>query len=230
MGNLRFFAIIDGLGETASLHAIPDTISWRAFRLRKSGLILIEWLKRPNPNNLPRSHVAFPSKPTFNRRPSGASFESGFGSRAKGLDELYQELQQKRRAGTIPLVALHTALLLNRLTSRPVLSVASDDDDWDFVCEARDGVIHRVRFLCGNAEIWIGTDGKVERLEVSSESHELHRIARHEIIDWSDELSTLFGFDGDAGGLDIMEVDRCEPTQSQTNLDATKKPPFWRLW
>ncbi|MEO6215048.1 MAG: hypothetical protein ABIO86_03370 [Sphingomonas sp.] len=229
MGNLRFLAVIAGLDDTSSLHAISETILWRAYKMRRTGLVLIEWLKRPNPNNVPRSHVIFPNEPSFACRPSGVSFESSFGSSAGGLDGLYAELELQHRAGTVPAVAVHTTLLLHRLTSRPVLGIASDDDDWDFVCEARDGIVHKVRFLSDEDEFRMARDGQVHRLDAGTAPRELHQIARQESAAWSDELSALFG-DGGGDMLDLVEVDRCQIDQGLIDRSMPSKRPFWRLW
>jgi hypothetical protein len=230
MGYLRFLAVIEGLDDTSSLHAISETIPWRAYRMRPSGLVLIEWLKRPNPNSAPQAHVIFPDEPAFAWRPSGVSFESSFGSRAEGLDGLYAELQRQRRAGTVPGVAVHTTLLLHRLTSLPVLGIASDDDDWDFVCEAREGALHKVRFMSDDDEFSIGRTGRIEKIDKGSTPRKLHRIAIQESTAWSEDLPVLFRFDGSAENLDIVEVDRCRPVQEPTDPGAPGKRPFWRLW
>lgn len=230
MGYLRFLAVVAELDDTSSLHSISETIPWRAYRMRRSGLVLIEWLKRPNPNNAPRGRVTFPNKPAFACRPSGVSFESNFGSGAKSLDGLYAELQLQRRAGTVPAVAVHTTLLLHRLTSRPVLGIASDDDDWDFVCEAREGALHKVRFISGDDEFRIGRSGQIEKIDTGSTPRSLHQIAMQESTAWSDELSVLFGFEGSGDNLDIVEVDRCQPEQGAADPGAPSKRPFWRLW
>ena len=213
MGYLRFFAVIAGLDDTSPLHAIPETIPWRAFRMRRSGLVLIEWLKRPNPNNTPQRSVIFPNKPSFAWRPSGISFESSFGSSAEGLDRLYAELQRQRRANSVPAVAVHTTTLLHSLTGQPVLGIASDDDEWDFVCDARHGAIQKVRFISDDDEFCIGRSGQIDKVERGSSPRNLHQIAMEESATWSDELSHLFGFDGTGEKLDIVEVDRCQPVQ-----------------
>jgi hypothetical protein len=230
MGYLRFLAVIAGLDDTSSLHSISETIPWRAYRMRQSGLVLIEWLKRPNPNNIPRGRVIFPQTPTFTCRPSGVSFESSFGSRAEGLDELYEELRLQRRAGTVPAVAVHTTLLLHRLTSLPVLGIASDDDDWDFTCEARADAIHKVRFISDEDEFRIERNGRIKKTETGSAPRNLHQIAMQESIAWSEDLSALFGFDGSGENLDIVEVDRCQPDQEPTDPGTPNRRPFWRLW
>jgi len=230
MGYLRFLAVIAGLDDTTSLHSIPETIPWRAYRMRRSGLVLIEWLKRPNPNKTPRGSVIFPNEAAFACRPSGVSFESNFGSGAEGLDRLYAELRLQRRAGTVPAVAVHTTLLLHRLTLQPVLGIASDDDDWDFVCEAREDAIHKVRFISGDDEFQIGRSGQIEKVDTGSTPRNLHQIAMEESAAWSDELSVLFGFDGSGGNLDIVEVDRCKPDRAPIDPGSPSKRPFWRLW
>lgn len=136
MAYLRFLAVVAELSDTSSLHRLPESMPWRAYRT-EDGLVLIEWLRRPNPNNVPCSPVVFPKRPTFSCRPSGVSFKTNFDVRAPGLDALYAQLGKQRRAGTFPVVAVHSALLLNSLIGCPVLSIASDDDEWDFACEAR---------------------------------------------------------------------------------------------
>lgn len=213
MGYLRFFAVIEGLDDTSSLHAISETIPWRAYRMRRSGLVLIEWLKRPNPNNKPLGRVTFPNKPAFAWRPSGISFDSNFGKRAEGLDGLYAELLRQRRANSIPAVAVHTTLLLHSLTGQPVLGIASDDDEWDFACHAREGAIQKVRFISDDDEFCIGRSGQIDRANRGSAPRNLHQIAIEESATWSDELLDLFGFDGFGEKLDIFEVDRCQPVQ-----------------
>lgn len=229
MGYLRFLAVIAGLDDTSSLHVISETIPWRAYRMRRSGLVLIEWLKRPNPNDTPQGRGIFPTKPAFACRPSGISFASNFGSNAKGLDELYAELQLHRRAGSFPAVAVHTTLL-HSLTGQPVLGIASDDDDWDFVCEPREGAIHKVRFISEDDEFCIGRSGQIDKIDKGSAPRILHQIAMDESAMWSDELLALFGFDGCGDNLDLVEVDRCRPASGPTDLRMANKHPFWRPW
>lgn len=229
MGYLRFLAVIAELDDTSSLHAIPETIPWRAYRTQ-TGLVLIDWLKRPNPNNFPRGDIVFSNKPAFAWRPSGVSFGSSFGASASGLDALYAELQKQHHAGTLPTVAVHTTLLLHRLTTSPVLGIASDDDDWDFVCEARDGILHSARFVSDEDEFRIRRDGQVQKVSIGSAPRELHRIALQEAAAWSKELSGLFGFDGDGDRLELVEVDRCRPPPASAGPGMPPYRPSRKRW
>lgn len=222
-------AVVAGLDDTSSLHAMPETIPWRAFRTPRGDLVLIEWLKRPNPNNVPRGLVVFPKKPTFAHRPSGVSFEDSFGSGAPGLDTLYAEFRKQKRAATIPAVAVHTTLLLHRLTLLPVLGIASDDDEWDFVCEADEGSIQKLRFVSDEEEFQIGPDGTIRQFDLPSQPRHLHQIATHEAARWSDEIACLFGFDSSVDRLELVEIDRCRTDRNSPTPTTPEERPFWKI-
>ncbi|MEG3148672.1 hypothetical protein U1769_02150 [Sphingomonas sp. ZT3P38] len=230
MGYLVSFAAIAGLKETTTLHRIPETIPWRAFRI-ENGLVLIDWLRRPNPNIKPAARPRIPATPEFAVRPSGVAFDSVFGDAAPGLDDLYKRLGKERRAGTLPAVAVHTALLLHGLTQCPVLSVMSNDDDWDFAREARDGALHQASFVSGEEDIHVDHDGVIEVLPISSESHAVHRIAQREAMLWFEKLQCLFGFDGTSEPLSLIEIDRSRQAEvSKTPPSSPARRPFWKLW
>ena len=207
MGYLRFLAVIDGLDDTASLHDLPPSMPWRAYRTADR-LVLIDWLRRPNPNNLPRRPIEFPKVPTFSNRPSGVGFSASFGRNAPGFDALYANLEKQRMVGSVPAVAVHSALLLNQLTQCAVLSLASDDDDWDFACEARDGVVQRITFSTDDEDIHVDHQGNIEIVGLLDTPRGLHRIVQHEAGLWSQGLLGLFGFDGGAESLKLSEIDR----------------------
>jgi hypothetical protein len=186
---------------------------WRAFQLGSTELTLIEWLRRPNPNN--PSHlrnIKFSDIPTFSQRPSGVSFASEFGLEAPGLDNLYANLVRQGRASSFPSVAVHSALMLSQLTQKHVLSVCSDDDDWDFVCEVRANQVHYITFISQGTEaaqeitFKQGCEVKFQPLLLDT-PRILHHVAEREVTLWSRDLRPLFGFDGDARLLTIVEID-----------------------
>lgn len=202
---------------------------WRAFRAR-NGLVLIEWLRRPNPNNVPRSPVIFPKTVTFSCRPSGTAFKHGFGTAAPGLDDLYGQLEKQKAAGTLSAVAIHSALLLHELVERPVLSIASDDEDWDLACEVRDDSLNRLIFRSGDQERLIDHTGNLSSTDMGPRI--LHHIARREAARWSPDLSVLFGFDGSPDELGLKEIDRARQSSdiSPTPPSPPTQRPFWRFW
>lgn len=229
MGYLRFFAAIADVEDVACLDGIPSSIPWRAFRM-PGGITIIEWLKRPNPNNVPRAEVDFSVRPTLSRRPAGVAFERNFGAAAPGLDELYASLAKQRKASTLPAVAAHTTLLLHRLSNRPVLGIASDDEDWDFACEAKDGKLHRTRFLSADEELLVDQFGRLQLISCANSQRILHRIASEEARSWSPELAALFGFDGDIGPLGLVEIGRSRTASMPEFQTSALKRPWWRLW
>ena len=245
MGHLVSFAAIRGLTEPSPLHGIEPSIPWRAHRLPGSDLVLIEWLQRPNRNNPPpHNQLRFPSPPDLGIRPAGIAFKTGFGAAAPGLDELYARLQSEKRAGTLPAVAVHVALMLHRLVALPILSLCSDDDEWDLACEVREGQIDRLDFRAGEEEIKVGRDGRIETLPSPQPSGQrIHKIAEEAAVGWSEKLQALFGFDGDVARLGLQELDRVnfvpEPpaenawhvqqARQEARQEAPRKP-FWKFW
>jgi hypothetical protein len=240
MGHLVFLAAIEGLRDAAPLHAIDPSMPWRAFRHEACDLMLVEWLKVPNRNNV-QAEIKFPNGPEFGRRPAGVSFDDRFGDDAPGLDALYARLGQERRAETLSKVAVHSALMLSRLTGCRVLSIASDDDAWDIGCTARDGKLELLAFASDEGEeTTLDALGTVETLTVDESL--IHRIAMREASSLCDGLAALFGFDGDAGALGLVEAGRVklESPSPESPPEVSPQPspeappparrPFWKIW
>lgn len=240
MGHFIFFAAIQGLNDPAPLAGVDKTTPWRAWRLAQCDLVLVEWLQRPNRNNPPpHNALAFPPRPDFGRRPAGVAFPGGFGDAAPEADALYARLEAARQASAFSKVALHTALMLNRLTDRPVLSVASDDDEWDLAREVRSGRIARLSLNVDESDFAIQDDAPATSRAAPAGARQLHRIAQAATLDWCQHLSPLFGFDGDVGKIPLQEIARVAhtpelpaPGSRRAREEAPPPPPKprWKFW
>lgn len=243
MGYLVFFAAVRGLHDLACLERIPATMPWRAFRVATCDLVLVEWLRRPNRNNPPpHNQLVVPVRPEFARRPAGVSLPERFGVAAPGLDDLYDKLLSEQRAGCLSKVAVQSALMLSEITDRAVLSVASDDEDWDLACEADKGKLAWLRFAAGDHELLFPSSGEVRPRALHKGHRILHHIAEDASTDWCRDLAPLFGFDGDAASVPLTEAARVnfvpeEPiplggrgSVAQPTERSSPRRPFWKLW
>jgi hypothetical protein len=239
---LVFLVAIRGLSDVACLHDIPASMPWRAFKLPTCDLVLLEWLQRPNRNNPPPSNLRIPKEPEFSRRPAGISLPVDFGEAAPTLDALYETLTAEKRAGSLSKVAVQSAILLSKISGCPVLSIASDDDDWDLACESEDGALVSLRFAAGDQDVHVSSDGHVQMDASPDGQRRIHRIAEQVATTWCEDLRPLFGFDGDTTRIPLSEVARVNfvpeppvprgvprPVNQSKEPPARKRPP-WKFW
>lgn len=242
MGYLVFFAAVKGLQDFACLENIPQTMPWRAFRQPTCDLVLLEWIQRPNRNNPPPNNmIRFPERPEFARRPVGISLPERFGPTAPGLDNLYDKLFADKRAGTLSKVAVQSALMLSEITGCPVLSIASDDDEWDLACEARGGTLVWLRFDAGHEELHISADGEIQSSPLPEQKF-VHRIAENAAATWCEGLRPMFGFDGNVTRVPLSEVARVDfrperpavAIEPRASSPVSGRPqlgrPLWKFW
>jgi hypothetical protein len=219
---------MEGPKGVAALHRLPPSLPWRAYRLPATNLVLVEWLHRPNPNNPPPNPIRFPATPEFARRPSGVSFPDAFGASIPGADDLYARLLSQKRASTFPKVAAHLALMLSALGGCRTLCLMSDDDGWDFGCLALDGIFCEARFDAGKGEnLHIDAVGNLIVERRFQDPRLIHQIAEAWARSWHDSLSKLFGFNGDASALGLIEIDR---TPQPPDTDVSSGKPWWCFW
>lgn len=243
MGYLISLALIEDLPDCAPLNRLDQSVPWRAFSLPDSDITLVEWLHRPNPNNPPHlREVKFPALPEFARRPSGVSFPDEFGDRAPKLDQLYGSLLAQKRASNFPKVAVHLAMRLSELTNCRVATIMSDDDGWDFGCEAIKGSVDLVRFCAGEVgdcdeetgafEFFTIHGSGISQRDVRTLEHKLlHEVASSILETWDSRLVALTGFDGDPKSLGLVEIGRaCEAAPPDARLTLSSPRPFWKIW
>lgn len=239
---LVFFAAFRGLSDLACLDQIPGSMPWRAFRLPTCDLVILEWLQRPNRNNPPPNDLRIPKDPEFSRRPAGISLPIHFGQAAPTLDALYETLERDKRAGCLSKVAVQSAILLSRISGCPVLSIASDDEDWDLACEAEGGTLHSLRFTTGEQDFIVSSSGAVRMEAVPDGNRRIHRIAEQLAATWCEDLRPLFGFDGDTSKIPLTDAATVKfvPEPPVPNggrslvAPPTERPaikrPAWRFW
>jgi hypothetical protein len=237
-----FLAAIKGLQDLTCLERIPQSMPWRAFRLPTSDLVLLEWIRRPNRNNPPPLNmIRFPDSPEFACRPAGVSLPDRFGVTAPGLDDLYDRLLRDKRAGTLSKVAVQSAIMLSEISGGNVLSIASDDEEWDLACEAKSGALAVLRFDAGHEDILISGEGVINSSPTPDQKL-LHRIAQSAATNWCDDLKPIFGFDSDINKVPLSEAARVNfrpelpvlPSQRSRRppipWPPQKSRPFWKFW
>ena len=213
MGYLRSFSVIRKPGDVGALHKLPQSLPWVLYRSDQVDELFLDVL---NIRKLDLSSCPLSSIPAVQDLP--LEFSAPFSE----LNELYERLRKKNRAGGFRRAVVNMNLLLQELTGGEVLTLVSDDEGLDLVAISDAGGLTRLCFRAGSIEMrWEGVGDVIE--ESASRKH-LHRIAERELTSFIGKTLPLFGFDGDVDALNLEVLEKSAP------LPPPPRKSLWKKW
>jgi len=135
MGYLISAHILPGERDFGALHQLPPSIDYAAYFHEGVRCYLLDVYASRRPPQYPFCSI-LPAADI----PLELSAELGV------LNEFYQVLARLNRANSFKRSYINFALLLSQKLDSDILSFVADDDDLDFACTVRGGVLNRLHF------------------------------------------------------------------------------------
>lgn len=129
--------IVQDEPDVNRLDELPASIGWRVYHHQSADVYLIDAYRAAKPVDYP-----------FQTPVPATDIPLELSENLKSLEELYQYLYQHDAANSFKKSYINFALLLNQLLELPVLSIISDDEEWDFAVTVQDGFVERLKCRC----------------------------------------------------------------------------------
>ena len=142
MGYLISAHIVRDKPDIKRLNELPASIGYRVYYHRSADVYIVDAYRASRRPDYP-----------FQTPVPAADISLELPPALDVLESVYSFLNQRKLANSFKKSYVNFALNLNRLLGMPILSLISDDDDWDFACLVSDGLLSRLKCQCGDLVI-----------------------------------------------------------------------------
>lgn len=139
MGYLISAHIARDKPDAGRIAELPSSIGHRVYYHRSANFYVVDAFRASRPADYP-----------FQTPVPAADIPLDLPAELNELESVYRYLNKLQLANSFKKSYINFALLLNRLLGTQILSIISDDDEWDFACTVGNGVLSRLNCRCAD--------------------------------------------------------------------------------
>ena len=139
MGHLISAHIARDKPDANRLAKLPSSIGYRVYFHQSAHVYVIDAFRASRPTDYP-----------FQTPVPAADIPLEFPAELNDLESVQGYLSKRKLANSFKTTYINFGLLLSSLLSTPILSIISDDDEWDFACFVDEGALQRLNCRCGD--------------------------------------------------------------------------------
>jgi hypothetical protein len=139
MGYLISANIARDKPDAGRLAELPSSIGHRVYYHRSANFYVVDAFRASRSADYP-----------FQTPVPAADIPLDLPAELNELESVYGYLNKLQLANSFKKSYINFGLLLSRLLGTEILSIISDDDEWDFACTVGDGALSRLKCRCGD--------------------------------------------------------------------------------